>query len=104
VRRQRGGSLTVADAQSALHQFDVDLTNVYFVSDATSARLAEARRFAETHGLRSLDAIQLSVAAHLNREQITAGLPTVTLVSADIELLDAARAEGLLIENPNHHR
>lgn len=103
VRRERGGSLTSADARIALDQFNVDLTNVYFVAEIASARLAQARRFAETHGLRSLDAIQLAAAAHINRRQVAAGLPIVTLVSADTELLDAARVEGLLVENPNHY-
>ena len=103
VRRERGASLTSADAQAALRQFDVDLTNIYFVSDVTSARLTEARRLAETYGLRALDAIQLAVAVNLNGEQLAARLPTITLVSADTELLDAARTEGLAIENPNAH-
>ncbi len=103
VRRERGGSLAVADAQAALREFDYDLTNVYFVSDITSERHREARRVAETYGLRSLDAIQLAVAAHLNREQLAAELPPIALVSADTGLLDAAQAEGMLIENPNDH-
>lgn len=103
VRRVRGGSLTSADAQAALGQFDLDLTTIYFVSNITSARLAEARRFAETHALRSLDAIQLAVAAHLNRRQLAAGLPVITLISADAELLVAAGVEGLPVENPNNH-
>jgi hypothetical protein len=30
-------------------------------------------------------------------------LPAVTIVSADTELLDAALAEGLLVDNPNLH-
>ena len=57
VRRRRRGSLTSADAQAALAQFDIDLTKVYFLSEIASARLSEARRCAETHGLRALDAI-----------------------------------------------
>jgi predicted nucleic acid-binding protein len=103
VRRARGGSLSAADAQAALSQFGIDLTNVYFVSDIASARVTEARHFAETYALRSLDAIQLAVALRLNRRQLAAGLPTITLVSADAELLDAALAEGLLVDNPNLH-
>lgn len=103
VRRRRSGSLTVADAAAALRQFDADLTNVYFVSEVTSARLTEARRIAETYGLRGYDAVQLAVAVELNRDQIAVGLPFITLVSADDELLDAAGVEGLLVENPHHH-
>ncbi|MDQ3257627.1 MAG: type II toxin-antitoxin system VapC family toxin, partial [Acidobacteriota bacterium] len=81
VRRSRGGSLTATDAAAALRQFDADSTNVYFVAEVTSARLTEARRIAETHGLRGYDAVQLAVALRFNREQLAAGLTVVTLVS-----------------------
>jgi predicted nucleic acid-binding protein len=103
VRRARSGSLTAANAQAALNQFNRDLKNIYFVLEIASARLTEARQFAEAYGLRSLDAIQLAFAAHLNQKQISIGFPPITLVSADTELLDAANAEGLAVENPNLH-
>jgi len=34
---------------------------------------------------------------------LTLGLPALTLVSADGELNMAARAEGLIVEDPNMH-
>ena len=103
TRRKRGGSLTAADAAIALAQFDVDLSNEYFVLEITPALLTEARDFAENYGLRGYDAVQLAAAVVFNRQQTAFGLPTITLVTADIELFNAARAEGLNVENPNNY-
>lgn len=103
TRRSRGGTLTVAHATTALNQFDADLLNEYFVLEVDSAILTEAKGLAKIHGLRGYDAVQLAVATAFNREQVAVGLPIITLVSADIELLNAAQTEGLLTENPNNY-
>jgi hypothetical protein len=80
-----------------------DLRDEYIILQIDSAVLLDAQALARKHFLRGYDAIQLAVAVNLNREQLAAGLPAITLVSADAELLDAAQAEGLLVENPNDH-
>lgn len=103
TRRSRGGTLTVSNAARALARFEADLRNEYVTLEITSALLTEARRFVKTYGLRGYDAVQLAVAVNFNHEQIATGLPIVMFVSADDELLDAARAEGLRVENPNDH-
>jgi hypothetical protein len=51
--------------------------------------------------LRAYDAIQVATAVVINQTQ--SGLPPLSFVSADDELLLAARAEGLATENPNLH-
>ena len=38
-----------------------------------------------------------------HEQYLAAGLPVLTFVSADADLLVAARAEGLSAENPNDH-
>ena len=58
---------------------------------------------AETHGLRGYDAVQLAAGVELNRLGKTAGLPPLTLVSADRQLNNAAATEGLLVEDPTAH-
>jgi hypothetical protein len=58
---------------------------------------------AETHRLRGYDAVQLAAGVELNRNVITAGLPPLTLVSADHQLNGAAAKEGLLVEDPTSH-
>jgi predicted nucleic acid-binding protein len=101
ARRTRGTSLAATSATFAGLQND--LRDEYIILQIDSVVLLDAQTRARKHFLRGYDAIQLAVAARLNQRQLTAGLPVVTLVSADTELLDAARVEGLLIENPNHH-
>jgi len=38
-----------------------------------------------------------------NDERLAAGAPNLTLISADNALNSAAIAEGLAVDNPNHH-
>jgi hypothetical protein len=49
------------------------------------------------------DAVQLATALVANETLAAAGLPSLTFVAADDDLVAAARAEGLDAENPNHH-
>lgn len=58
---------------------------------------------AELHRLRGYDATQLAVALDLEMAMTADGLGPLTLISADVELNQAARAEGLLIDDPNQH-
>jgi len=58
---------------------------------------------AETRALRAYDAGQLASALHVNRNRTAAGLPPLTLVSADVDLNQAAQAEGLSVDNPSRH-
>jgi predicted nucleic acid-binding protein len=53
--------------------------------------------------LRAYDAMHLSAALELGLKLTAAGLPAPIFVSADANLLAAARAEGLMAENPNEH-
>lgn len=56
-----------------------------------------------THPLRAYDAVHLSAALELRLTLTQAGLPAPIFVSADENLLAAARAEGLAAENPGAH-
>jgi len=38
-----------------------------------------------------------------NNERVLNGLSALVIVSADLELNDAARAEGFNVEDPNNH-
>jgi predicted nucleic acid-binding protein len=55
------------------------------------------------HPLRAYDAVQLATALLLNRSLLADELPSLTFVSADDVLCEAARAEGLPAENPNEY-
>jgi predicted nucleic acid-binding protein len=98
ARRRQGGSLNPAQAAAALQQFRRDFAQDYLILDITTPLLQLASRMADTHGLRAYDAVQLAAAL-----EVRAADPTMTLISADIELNTAAVAEGVAVDNPNHH-
>ncbi|NWG21655.1 MAG: hypothetical protein HXY39_15200 [Chloroflexi bacterium] len=47
--------------------------------------------------------MQLAAALAANEPLVAAGLPALTFLAADDDLVVAARAEGLPAENPNQH-
>jgi predicted nucleic acid-binding protein len=55
------------------------------------------------HPLRGYDAVHLATALVLNQRLGAARLPSVCFISADESLCQAARNEGLAVENPNVH-
>jgi predicted nucleic acid-binding protein len=79
------------------------LSGRYLIIEITPALLDDATRLANTHELRAYDAVQLAVALDLSRRNQDAGFGPIALVSADQALNDAARAEGLAVDDPNTH-
>jgi predicted nucleic acid-binding protein len=57
----------------------------------------------QRHRLRGYDAMQLATALAADEALVAAGLPHLTFVAADDDLLAAARDEGLAAENPDQH-
>jgi predicted nucleic acid-binding protein len=103
ARRRQGGSLTVAKASSILSRFRHHVAGRYLMVEVTPVLLADAARLANLHVLRAYDAVQLAAAMEVNRRWQAAGLGSVTLVSADKALNDAALAEGMTVEDPRSY-
>lgn len=103
VRRSRGGSLSSDEAKELLDIFDSHLLSQYYVLELNSNLIDRARSISERHGLRAYDAVQLAAAENLNRKQLMDDLPGAIVVSADNEMLTAARAMGLRTEDPNDY-
>jgi uncharacterized protein len=103
TRRVRRGDIAATDGAAALAQFRQDFAQRYRLIDLTPPLVAQAMTLAETHSVRGYDAVQLATAVEIHRRGLTLGLPALTLVSADEELNRAARAEGLIVEDPNTH-
>ncbi len=103
TRRQRGGSLSPAQAGAILGHFRRHLAQRYNVVELNPPLLAEAMLLARKHGLRAYDAVQLAAMQEIDRLYRVAGLGPVTLISGDQELNAAAIAEGFLVEDPNMH-
>ena len=102
IRRQRGGGISAADGALLLATFRWELANQFQIEEVPAALYDQAMVLAERHGLRGADALQLAVTLNLNT-QFAAQNAVMTLVCADDELNNAARAEGLTVENPNDH-
>ena len=103
VRRGRGGTPLASTVASILIQLRQDAAHKYNILDITPALLADAEQLTELHGLRGYDAVQLAASLELHHRRQTAGLSNITLISADQELNAAAKAEGLLVDDPNVH-
>ena len=103
-RRLQTDQAEIDQGERILNDFDLHLLWELIVLDIESDLISDARSLVRKHRLRAYDAIQLATAERLNRREITRNLPGVVLVSADLEMLEAARADGLQTENPNDHK
>lgn len=99
VRRERERFVSNTDRIRLENDFLFHLQHQYLVIAITENVLAEARRLLETYPLRTLDAIQLASANHVNSVLDL----NFIFVSADNRLLQAAVAEGFVTENPNNY-
>jgi uncharacterized protein len=101
--RHRTGTVTLAERDSLvallLRHFDIE----YIIAPWSDAIADRAVRLTQQHRLRGYDAVQLATALDTQATLLAAGLLGLTFVAADDDLLDAARAEGLVAENPNLH-
>lgn len=100
ARRERGGSLTLENATIARQRLWHHCAHDYLVVRLQDAHYAKAELLATQYGLRAYDAVQLAVAVAI---QLQFQPSKYVFLSADDELNKAASAEGLTVENPNHH-
>lgn len=102
-RRLRAGMTSAADASTAINTFRNDFQAKYIVAPLTNLLFDAAMNLAELHQLRGYDSMQLAVVVDFEAEMTAAGIGPLTLISADVELNQAAQAEGLLTDDPNQH-
>lgn len=102
ARRLRSGSLSASYAAAARTLFRAEFHTRFHIVAIRSALVNQAMGLAERHFLRAYDAVQLAAALQVHRRCLALG-HALTLISADAELNAAAIAEGLLVEDPNHH-
>jgi uncharacterized protein len=103
TRRQHSGDLSAAEAGAMLGHFRRHVDQRYRIIDLTPAIFADATLKARKRRLRAYDAVQLAAALEARQQHQAAGLAQVTLISADQAFNDAARAEGLTVDDPNLH-
>jgi hypothetical protein len=102
-RRLREAHLSGADYAQIVTDFAAVCLTEYQLVELTEVVVERARLLLEHHALRAYDAIQLASALTSNDTLQAAGLPPLTFIAADNNLLTAAQAEGLATDNPNDH-
>jgi predicted nucleic acid-binding protein len=95
------GGITIEERDQALADFLRDCDEHYDLLSISREVIDLAVSLTQRHKLRGYDAVQLAGALIVNTELLAEGLPSLTFVSADEDLVEAAEAEGLLTENPN---
>lgn len=103
ARKQKGLKMSATDLTKALLRFRRNFAKIFNKPDVTDSIVSEAVRLTENYALRGYDALQLATALETNRKRLSDGLSELIFVSADTELNNAAKAEGLTIENPNNY-
>jgi uncharacterized protein len=103
ARRVRAGVTSATDAAAVIQLFRGDLRSQFEVIPLTAQLVGEAMNLAELHRLRGYDAMQLAVAVAFETQLTARGVGPLTLISSDVELNQAAQAEGILTDDPNLH-
>ena len=98
-RVPRGISRRARD--NALALFRRHFAAEYEVTPITRPILDHAADLTQRHRLRGYDAVQLATALAVEASLGAAGLPSPTFVAADVDLVAAARVEGLGADDPN---
>lgn len=93
-RRQRMKDITEENYGEVFADFLLDYERLFAKSEVTDSVIAIAIELARRQFLRGYDSVQLASAITLNTE-INEGL---TFISADVELNNAAKTEGLAVE------
>ncbi len=101
--KRRSGAIDQTARDAILNDLKADASAQYALLEVDQFVVDEAIELTGRYRLRGYDAIHLACALRLNRALVGLRLPPLTLVSADDDLLKAAQAEGLPVENPNMH-
>jgi uncharacterized protein len=99
ARRHRDGSITPSAASALRSDFLIHYRDDYPVVPVDTPIIQVAGDLLNRHKLRTLDAIQLASALHV--VQILD--EPMTFISADANLLMAAKSEGYDTDDPNAH-
>ena len=102
-RRLKGGGIPAVEGARMIQQFRSDFQSELELVEITLPVIQVAMDFAERHGLRGYDAVQLAAASALRDASTARGIGDVVFVSSDLELNAAAMSNGLLVENPLSH-
>ena len=102
-RHRAPGGITQAERDRLFHLLVRHSTLEYEVIPVSTRIVDRAMLLTQKHRLRGYDAVQLAAALDAQAVAVAAGLSGFTFVSADEDLLTAARLEEIATDNPNRH-
>jgi len=103
ARKRRDSSISEGEYQGAMRDFIRDAQQQYQMVATGQEVINLAVELTRRQMLRGYDAVQLASAMILNRALLAQELPALIFVSADDNLLAAARNEGPSVDHPNWH-
>lgn len=103
TRAHRERRISLARRDQSIARLLIDTQTTWGLWAVTDDLLRYASHLAVRHPLRAYDAVHLASALAWADDLREVKLPAPIFVSADENLLAAARAEGLTAENPNEH-
>ncbi len=101
--KRRGGFLSAAQYDRLLAELVQDARSRYALVRVSAPVIDQAMQLTRRHRLRGYDAVHLACALAVNRILRDQDLPPLIFIAADHDLLIAAQAEGLAVDNPNDH-
>ncbi|HET7087870.1 MAG TPA: type II toxin-antitoxin system VapC family toxin [Anaerolineae bacterium] len=99
-KQRASRDFSLEDRDRALSRFLQECAEQFLLFRVGRDVIDQAVELTQKHRLRAYDAVQLASALLANRILIEQNHPSLTFVVADADLLAAAQAEGLPIENP----
>lgn len=103
ARHRASGGISRQERDDALNLLLRHFDTEYQIASLDRVTISRAVNLTQTYRLRGYDAIQLATALATNQALTAAGLPGLTFIAADDDLLAAAQSEGLAADNPNHY-
>jgi predicted nucleic acid-binding protein len=102
-RKVREGMISELERDEALGIFLKDCEEQYQISEVNDKIIKSAIDLTCTRTIRGYDAIQLATASIINEALTKKDLSPLIFLSADDNLIEAAKENGLLADNPNLH-
>jgi hypothetical protein len=103
AKHRASGGISRQERDDTLTLFLRHYQTEYEVTAIDRTTMERAVNLTQSHRLRGYDAVQLATALRANELLTAARLPALTFVAADSNLIAAASAEGLSVDNPNQH-
>lgn len=102
-RHRASAGLSLAERDGAVALLEQHCATEYVLIPIDTPVLDRGLTLTQRYRLRGYDALQLATARAVNDSYLVAGLLPLTFLSADRDLLNAALAERLIVDDPNAH-